>query len=113
MRVPASTLSLTLRDTRFDAAGDLLGFRFSRLNAFGFDRIDHRLELCFHSWIPRIENGWSSPQERVNSGQKRILYRESYAPPAPSLFIWKNGRAETAKVATPGVASILFTGRNR
>jgi len=57
-----------LRDTRFDAAGDLLGFRFSRLNAFGFDRIDHRLELRFHSWIPRIENELSSPQERVNSG---------------------------------------------
>jgi hypothetical protein len=27
-----------LRDTRSDAAGDLLGFRFNRLNAFGFDR---------------------------------------------------------------------------
>jgi hypothetical protein len=38
-----------LRETRFDAAVDLLGFPFSRLNAFGFDRIDYRLELCFHS----------------------------------------------------------------
>ena len=86
-----------LRETRFDAAGDLLGFRFSRLNAFGFDRIDYRPELRFRSWIPRIENGLSSLRGWANSRQKRILYRESYAPPVSTLFIWTNGRAQTSK----------------
>ena len=65
MRVPASTLSLALRNGSSTICVRrvstplviCLAFASAALNAFGFDRIDYRLELRFHSWIPRIENG--------------------------------------------------------